>query len=133
MFEDYDSDVKSRPADCYIIGNALSRGNPLVESILREHRSYISGPQWLYENILRGKTTLAVAEHTQNHNGIFIIMDFGGADFSPGFLLGGVHQNFVFRQNWEEEDILSLKPMNMTVLFLTNDPSFCTIIRQWRF
>ena len=62
--------------------NALSRGNPLVESILREHRSYISGPQWLYENILRGKTTLAVAgTHGKTTTAIFIIMDFGRRRF----------------------------------------------------
>ena len=95
LFEDYDSDVKSRPADCYIIGNALSRGNPLVESILREHRSYISGPQWLYENILRGKTTLAVAgTHGKTTTASLLSWILEGADFSPGFLLGGVHQNF---------------------------------------
>ena len=135
LFEDYDSDVKSRPADCYIIGNALSRGNPLVESILREHRPYISGPQWLYENILRGKTTLAVAgTHGKTTTASLLSWILEGADFFARiFTRRRSSELRCFGKNWEEEDILSLKPMNMTVLFLTNDPSFCTIIRQWRF
>jgi hypothetical protein len=37
-----------------VIGNALSRGNPLVEYVLDEGMSYVSGPQWLYEQVLAG-------------------------------------------------------------------------------
>ena len=46
-------EVKDLPkADCYVVGNALSRGNPLVEEILNRRENYISGPDWAYQNIL---------------------------------------------------------------------------------
>ena len=71
------------------------RGNPLVESILREHRSYISGPQWLYENILRGKTTLAVAgTHGKPQRHLYYHGFWKAPIFRPDFYSGGVHQNF---------------------------------------
>ena len=43
------------------IGNAISRGNPLLEEILNRGLPYTSGPQWLQENILNGRHVLAVA------------------------------------------------------------------------
>ncbi len=51
----------ARGADVFVIGNALSRGLPLVEAILDAGRSYVSGPQWLFEHVLRDKWVLAVA------------------------------------------------------------------------
>src|SRR6266508_864244 len=51
----------AREADVFVVGNVVSRGNPLMEAILDRGRAYISGPQWLYENVLRGRWVLAVA------------------------------------------------------------------------
>ena len=45
----------------FVVGNVVSRGNPLMEAILDRGLRYISGPQWLYENVLRDKWVLAVA------------------------------------------------------------------------
>src|ERR1700747_943277 len=50
----------AKTADVFVIGNALSRGNALVETILDGGRMYVSGPQWLGENVLRHKMALAV-------------------------------------------------------------------------
>ena len=47
--------------DVFVIGNVVSRGNPLMEAILDAGAPYISGPQWLAENVLHGKWVLAVA------------------------------------------------------------------------
>src|SRR5947209_19680312 len=47
--------------DVFVVGNAISRGNPLLESILDRGRPYTSGPQWLADNVLRDKWVLAVA------------------------------------------------------------------------
>ena len=52
--------VELKP-DLFVIGNVVSRGNPLMEAILDRNLAYISGPQWLYENVLREKWVLAVA------------------------------------------------------------------------
>ncbi|MCD8541925.1 MAG: hypothetical protein LRY69_00180 [Gammaproteobacteria bacterium] len=49
--------------DVVIIGNALSRGNPAVEHVLTQGWYYISGPQWLYENVLRYKKSIGCFRH----------------------------------------------------------------------
>src|SRR3954468_7276382 len=51
----------ARDADVFVIGNVVSRGNPLMEAILDAGRPYISGPQWLYENVLASRWVLAIA------------------------------------------------------------------------
>ena len=47
--------------DIFVIGNVITRGNPLMEEILNRNLPYISGPQWLSENILGSRWVLAVA------------------------------------------------------------------------
>ena len=54
-------DGVARGADAFVVGNVVSRGNPLLEAILDAGLPYVSGPQWLAENVLRGKWVLAVA------------------------------------------------------------------------
>ena len=95
LYTGYEADISARPADTYIIGNAVSRGNPLVESILLEGRRYISGAQWLGENILRDKTVIAVAgTHGKTTTASLLVWILDRAGQSPGFLLGGVSRNF---------------------------------------
>ena len=81
--------------DVFIIGNVISRGNPLMEEILNRNLSYISGPQWLAQNILRGKWVLGVAGthgKTTTTSMLAWILEYAG--LNPGFLIGGVPQNF---------------------------------------
>ena len=52
-------DIKDK--DLIIIGNVMSRGNPIIEYILKNNINYISGPQWLYDNILKHKKVIAVS------------------------------------------------------------------------
>ena len=54
-------DGVARGADVFVIGNVVSRGNPLMEAILDAGLPYVSGPQWLFEHVLRDKWVLAVA------------------------------------------------------------------------
>ena len=51
----------ARDADVFVVGNVVSRGNPLMEAILDAGLPYVSGPQWLAENVLAGRWVLAVA------------------------------------------------------------------------
>src|SRR5947208_5345565 len=50
----------ARDAHVFVIGNVVSRGNPLIEAILNSGRAYVSGPQWLYEHVLADRWVLAV-------------------------------------------------------------------------
>ncbi|MCF6226252.1 MAG: UDP-N-acetylmuramate:L-alanyl-gamma-D-glutamyl-meso-diaminopimelate ligase [Xanthomonadales bacterium] len=95
LFEGYHAaDLQPHP-DLVIIGNALSRGNEAVEYVLNAGIPYASGPRWLGENYLAGKTVLAVAGthgKTTTSSLLAWILEFAG--LNPGFLIGGVPANF---------------------------------------
>src|SRR5271169_6200547 len=78
-------------ADVFIIGNAISRGNPLLEAILDSGRRYTSGPQWLADAVLREKWVLAVAgTHGKTTTTALLAWILDRAELDPGFLIGGV-------------------------------------------
>lgn len=86
--------LEPRP-DCIIVGNAMSRGNPCVEYILNQNLPYTSGPQWLAENILRDRWVLAVAgTHGKTTTTSLLAWILESAGLNPGFLIGGIPQNF---------------------------------------
>ena len=81
--------------DLFVIGNVVSRGNPLMEAILNQGLPYISGPQWLGEQVLHGRHVLAVAgTHGKTTTSAMLtwILEFNG--YQPGYLIGGVPLNF---------------------------------------
>lgn len=81
--------------DIYVIGNVVSRGNPLMEAILNQGLPYISGPQWLAENVLQGQWVLAVAgTHGKTTSASMLAWVLEYAGLAPGFLIGGVPENF---------------------------------------
>ena len=81
--------------DMFVIGNVVSRGNPLMEEILNLNLPYISGPQWLAENILHDKWVLAVAgTHGKTTTSAMLAWILEYAGLNPGFLIGGVPENF---------------------------------------
>ena len=81
--------------DLVIVGNALSRGNPAVERMLEQRIPYLSGPQWLAENILAGRKTVAVAgTHGKTTTTAILAWILHRAGLEPGFLIGGVAENF---------------------------------------
>lgn len=82
-------------ADVYVIGNVVSRGNPLMEAILDRGLPYVSGPQWLAESVLRQKWVLAVAgTHGKTTTTSMLTWILEDAGLNPGFLIGGVPENF---------------------------------------
>lgn len=81
--------------DQVVVGNALSRGNPAVEHVLDAHLDYTSGAQWLAENVLPGRTTIAVAgTHGKTTTTSLVAFLLERAGRSPGFLIGGVAPDF---------------------------------------
>lgn len=87
----------SVPADAaqVVIGNALSRGNPAVEAVLDAGQRYTSGAQWLSEQVLPGRDTLAVAgTHGKTTTTTILAWLLESAGRSPGFLVGGVAEDF---------------------------------------
>jgi len=95
LIEGYGADQLSLKPDVFVIGNVITRGNALMEEILNRGLPYISGPQWLAENVLRGRWVLAVAgTHGKTTASAMLAWILEHAGLAPGFLIGGVPQNF---------------------------------------
>ncbi len=81
--------------DLVIIGNAMSRGNPAVEYVLNNNLRYTSGPQWLAEHVLQDRWVLAVSgTHGKTTTTSMLAWILEQAGLKPGFLIGGIPQNF---------------------------------------
>ena len=94
IIEGFDSSQTKLKPDIYIIGNVVKRGTPLMESILNNNLSFMSGPQWLYENILHEKWVIAVAgTHGKTSTTAMVawILEFCG--LNPSYLIGGIPKN----------------------------------------
>lgn len=95
LTDESDCEFLKMEPDCVLIGNAKSRGHEQVEATLNAHQVYQSGPQWLAENILQDRWVIAVAGthgKTSTSSMIAWILDY--AELNPGFLIGGVPENF---------------------------------------
>ena len=91
----YSAQAISADTDIVVVGNALSRGNAAVEHVLDSKLNYTSGAEWLRDNVLPGRTTLAVAGthgKTTTTSILAFLLEAAGRD--PGFLVGGVPENF---------------------------------------
>ena len=81
--------------DIVVVGNALSRGSPVVEAMLDRGMAYTSGPEWLAEHVLREKHVIAVAgTHGKTTTTAMLTWILEDAGLAPGFLVGGVPINF---------------------------------------
>jgi UDP-N-acetylmuramate: L-alanyl-gamma-D-glutamyl-meso-diaminopimelate ligase len=95
LMQGYDPQHLEPAPDLVVIGNALSRGNPAVEHVLNKGLPYVSGPQWLADHVLQGRWVLAVAgTHGKTTTTSMLAWVLEHAGMSPGFLIGGVPQNF---------------------------------------
>jgi UDP-N-acetylmuramate: L-alanyl-gamma-D-glutamyl-meso-diaminopimelate ligase len=95
LIEGYDAGQLKLAPDLFVIGNAITRGNPLMEAILDANARYTSGPQWLAEEILAGRHVLAVAgTHGKTGTTSMLAWILEEAKLDPGFLVGGVPLNF---------------------------------------
>ncbi len=81
--------------DLFVIGNVVTRGNPLIEEILNRGLPFTSGPQWMGEHILSSRWVLAVAgTHGKTTTSAMLAWILEDAGYHPGFLIGGVPLNF---------------------------------------
>ena len=95
LTEGYGADQLALRPDVWVVGNVVTRGNPLMEAILDAGERYVSGPQWFADEVLRGKHVLAVSgTHGKTTVSAMLtwILERGGK--APGFLIGGVPNDF---------------------------------------
>jgi UDP-N-acetylmuramate: L-alanyl-gamma-D-glutamyl-meso-diaminopimelate ligase len=99
LIEGFGPDQLALRPDVFVVGNVVSRGNPLMEAILDAGAAYTSGPQWLAEHVLRNparpRHVLAVAgTHGKTTTTAMLAWILEHAGLQPGFLVGGVPLNF---------------------------------------
>ncbi len=95
LIEGYDAGQLALAPDLFVIGNAITRGNPLLEALLDANAPYTSGPQWLADHVLAGRHVLAVAgTHGKTGTTSMLAWILEHAGLAPGFLVGGVPLNF---------------------------------------
>jgi UDP-N-acetylmuramate: L-alanyl-gamma-D-glutamyl-meso-diaminopimelate ligase len=95
LIQGYGAEQLDLDPDIVVVGNALSRGRPVIEALLDRGVAYTSGPQWLAEHVLRGRHVLAVAgTHGKTTTSSMLAWILEHAGLAPGFLIGGVPSNF---------------------------------------
>jgi UDP-N-acetylmuramate: L-alanyl-gamma-D-glutamyl-meso-diaminopimelate ligase len=95
LIEGYDAGQLKLSPDAFVVGNVVSRGNPLMEAVLDAGAPYVSGPQWLSDHLLHGRHVLAVAgTHGKTTTTSMLAWILEHAGLRPGFLVGGVPMNF---------------------------------------
>ena len=95
IVEGYGADQTAFAPDLWVVGNVVTRGNPLMEAILDRGERYVSGPQWLAENVLAGKHVVAVAgTHGKTTTTAMLAWILERDGKRPGFLVGGVPNDF---------------------------------------
>ncbi len=91
----YGADQLNLKPDVVVVGNALSRGAPVVEAMLDRGMPYTSGPLWLADQVLHERHVIAVTgTHGKTTTTSMLTWILEHAGLQPGFLVGGVPSNF---------------------------------------
>jgi UDP-N-acetylmuramate: L-alanyl-gamma-D-glutamyl-meso-diaminopimelate ligase len=95
MHQGYDDAILEQDYQSVIVGNVMTRGMPVIETLLNCTQHYTSGPQWLGEHLLRHKKVFAVAgTHGKTTTSSMLAWILEDNKQNPGFLIGGVAQDF---------------------------------------
>jgi UDP-N-acetylmuramate: L-alanyl-gamma-D-glutamyl-meso-diaminopimelate ligase len=125
LMEGYSADHLQPRPDLVVIGNALSRGNPAVEYILNEGISYTSGPQWLAQYVLQDKWVLGVAgTHGKTTTSAMLAWILEYAGMKPGYLIGGVTNNFPTSARLGESDFFVVEADEYDTAFFDKRSKF---------
>jgi len=105
IMQGYDPEYLKPAPDLVIVGNTISRGNPALEYVLNEQIPFSSGPEWLYKGVLHNKHVLAVSgTHGKTTTTTILSWILEYAGLNPGFLIGGVAENFGISARYTDSD-----------------------------
>jgi UDP-N-acetylmuramate: L-alanyl-gamma-D-glutamyl-meso-diaminopimelate ligase len=125
LTEGYDARQLALAPDLWVIGNVVTRGNPLMEAILDSGARYVSGPQWLAERVLPGRHVLAVAgTHGKTGTASMLAWILEHAGHRPGFLIGGLPGNFGVSARLGESDLFVIEADEYDTAFFDKRSKF---------
>ncbi len=125
IHEGFDADQLDVQPDCVVVGNVMSRGSPVVESMLDRGLPYQSGPQWLAEHVLRGRHVFAVAgTHGKTTTASMLAWILQDAGLNPGFLTGGVPANFGVSARFGKSDLFVVEADEYDTAFFDKRAKF---------
>lgn len=140
LTEGYGADQLRHAPDLWVIGNVVTRGNPLMEAILDSGARYVSGPQWLREQVLPGRHLLAVAgTHGKTGTAAMLAWILEHAGRKPGFLIGGIPSNFGVSARMGESEYFVIEADEYDTAFfdkrskLVHYPAKTTILNNLEF
>jgi len=111
--------------DLWVVGNVVTRGNPLMEEILDRGERFTSGPQWLADNVLAGKHVLAVAgTHGKTTTAAMLAWVLEHAGRRPGFLVGGVPSDFGCSARASESELFVIEADEYDTAFFDKRSKF---------
>ncbi|MBT10317.1 MAG: UDP-N-acetylmuramate:L-alanyl-gamma-D-glutamyl-meso-diaminopimelate ligase [Gammaproteobacteria bacterium] len=124
FFEGYTSN-NYRNADLYVIGNTISRNNEILEHILKHKNKIISGPEWLYKNVLNDKKVIAVSgTHGKTSVTSMIAHALTDNGENPSYLIAGIPKGF--NKSWDltESDYFVIEADEYDTAFFDKKPKF---------
>ncbi len=125
IHEGFDAAQLDEAPDCVVVGNVMSRGSPVVESMLDRGLPYQSGPQWLAEHVLRGRHVFAVAgTHGKTTTASMLAWILQDAGLNPGFLIGGVPANFGVSARFGKSDLFVVEADEYDTAFFDKRAKF---------
>ena len=94
FIEGYSPRILKKSCDLVIVGNVMSRGMNVIEKLLDANIKYMSGPQWLYENVLSKKYVIAVSgTHGKTTTSSLVAWILKYSGLNPSYLIGGQPMN----------------------------------------
>lgn len=125
VIEGYDGAQLQLAPDLFVVGNVVSRGNPLMEAVLDAGARFVSGPQWVGEHLLRGKWVLAVAgTHGKTTTTAMVAWILEQAGLAPGFLVGGVPSDFGVSAREGRSDVFVIEADEFDTAFFDKRSKF---------
>ncbi len=125
LTEGYGAEQMARAPDLWVVGNVVTRGNPLMEAILDAGQRYVSGPQWLAGHVLPGRHVLAVAgTHGKTGTASMLAWILERAGRKPGFLIGGLPANFGVSARLGESELFVIEADEYDTAFFDKRSKF---------
>jgi UDP-N-acetylmuramate: L-alanyl-gamma-D-glutamyl-meso-diaminopimelate ligase len=125
LTEGFSADQIALRPDLWVVGNVVTRGNPLMEAILDRGDRYVSGPQWLAEHVLIGRHVLAVAgTHGKTTVSAMLAWILERAGRRPGFLIGGVPMDFPVSARHSESPLFVIEADEYDTAFFDKRSKF---------